>query len=63
MKLHHQSVPCVECSRDGGLTWAMWNYWRSSQERECLESKGRLVRLYPEFRFRVAWAFVCKDEG
>ena len=63
MKLHRKSVLVVECSRDGGINWSMWNYWRSTQESKAAESCSRLSRLYPELKFRVAWTFIIEDEA
>lgn len=55
------SVPVVECSKDEGLTWQMWNYWRSTQENQARQSCSRLRCLYPEWEFRVAWTFICES--
>lgn len=62
MKLHTKSVPIVEVSKDGGMNWAMFNYWRSTQEDKARESCARLTNLYPEWRFRTAWTFICESE-
>lgn len=61
LRLQRHSVPVVECSRDNGVTWSMWNYWRSTQEDKAAESCRRLTALYPEFLFRLAWTFVVEE--